>query len=76
MKNHPHPTRHNKSKCFELAGGVQDSHFQISISSNFEFKEFAQNEAKKKNISTSKLFRDSLQYVINNNIKLWGNTNG
>ena len=69
--NKRHPTRHNKSKCYELAGGTQQSAYQISISSNGEFKEYAQNLAKNKNISTSKLFRDSLQYVINNNIKLW-----
>jgi len=72
MKNYPHPTRHNKSKTFELDGGSQDSHFQISISSNYEFKNFAQKLAAERKISTSKLFRDSLQYVINNNIKLWG----
>lgn len=71
MKYQGHPTRHNKSKCFELDGGVQNSHFQISISSNYEFKEFAQNEAKKRKISTSKLFRDSLLHVINNNIQIW-----
>lgn len=71
MEYQRHPTRHNKSKCFELDGGTQDSHFQISISSNYEFKELAKNEAIKRNISTSKLFRDSLLHVLNNNIKLW-----
>lgn len=62
-----HPTRHNKSANYELEGSTQLSHYQISISANEEFKKKVTDEAIKRNVSVSKLMRDSFIYALNKN---------
>jgi len=62
-----HPTRHNKSANYELEGSTQLSHHQISISANEEFKKKVTDEAIKRNVSVSKLMRDSFIYALNKN---------
>ena len=63
-----HPTRHNKSKTYSLDGQKCLSYHQISISSSKEFKEFVIKQAIQRNISVSKLLRDSVKYTVENNI--------
>ncbi len=63
------PTRHLKTKGFSL-GEKQDSSHQISISSGKSFREMIIKEAIKRQISVSKLMRDSTAYAIKNKIPL------